>query len=314
MTVVISEEPSEDSRVVSGRFHGAPDAASLAAALQRRYGTESAGDAGQNGVSPASRAAVSAGASTSIERLLGHRSVRAYAPTPLPSGTLELLVGAAQSAASSSNLQLWSVVSVSDPARRRALYEVAGNQAHILECPLFLVWVADLHRPAELARERGMASAGLDYLEMFLMASIDSALAAQNAVVAAEALGLGTVYIGALRNDPLRVAQVLELPEQAYAVFGLCVGFADPEREGAVKPRLPQSVIVHSDRYDPSPLRRGDVAAYDERMSRFYTEQRMEVPRGGWSLHSALRVASVASLRGRDLLRQALSRLGFELR
>ena len=129
----------------------------------------------------------------------------------MPSGTLQLLIGAAQSAASSSNLQLWSVVSVSDPARRRALYEVAGHQAHILECPLFLVWVADLHRPTQLARERGVPSAGLDYLEMFLMASIDSALAAQNAVVAAEALGLGTVYIGALRNDPVRVAQVLEL-------------------------------------------------------------------------------------------------------
>ena len=158
-----------------------------------------------------------------------------------------------------------------------------------------------------------MPSAGLDYLEMFLMASIDSALAAQNAVVAAEALGLGTVYIGALRNDPVRVAEVLELPDRAYAVFGLCVGFADPERDAAVKPRLPQSVIVHRDRYDPSSLRRGDVAEYDDRMTRFYAEQGMEVPRGGWSVHSAQRVASAASLRGRDLLRQALSRLGFGL-
>ena len=314
MTVAVSEEPAEDSRVVPGSSHAASGTSPLAAALDQRYGSASATEGARDDAGPALRAAVTAGASASIERLLGHRSVRAYAPTPLPSGTLELLVAAAQSAASSSNLQLWSVVSVSDAARRRALYEVAGNQAHILECPLFLVWVADLHRPTELARERGVPSVGLDYLEMFLMASIDSALAAQNAVVAAEALGLGTVYIGALRNDPVRVAQALELPERAYAVFGLCVGFADPEREVAVKPRLPQSVIVHSDRYDPSPLSRGDVAAYDERMSRFYAEQGMEVPRGGWSVHSAQRVASVASLRGRDLLRQALSRLGFELR
>jgi nitroreductase len=69
---------------------------------------------------------------------------------------------------------------------------------------------------------------------MFLMAAIDTALAAQNAVVAAESLGLGTVYIGALRNQPERVAQVLGLPHKSFAVFGLCVGHADPEQPTGV--------------------------------------------------------------------------------
>ncbi|XXT12496.1 nitroreductase family protein [Sorangium sp. So ce367] len=69
-----------------------------------------------------------------IEALLGHRSVRRYAPKPLPEGTLELLVAAAQSAPSSSNLQLWSVLSVEDAERRRRLSELAGGQAHIRAC------------------------------------------------------------------------------------------------------------------------------------------------------------------------------------
>jgi nitroreductase len=246
--------------------------------------------------------------------LLSHRSVRQFLPDAIPAGALELLVAAAQSASSSSNLQLWSVVEVTEPARRQALFEVAGHQAHILTCPTFLVWVADLHRPTELAEARGIGHTGLDYLEMFLMASIDTALAAQNAVVAAEALGLGVVYIGALRNDPECVARTLELPPRAYAVFGLCVGWADPEAEGAVKPRLPQSVVLHRDRYGSVAEQQPTVADYDARMVEFYTEQRMQVPAGGWSLHSSQRVASIAALRGRDRLRLALKALGFELR
>jgi nitroreductase len=249
-----------------------------------------------------------------LASLLAHRSVRRYLQKPLPEGTLELLVAAAQSASSSSNLQLWSVIDVRDPERRRALSEVAGQQAHIRECASFLVWVADLHRPTELANSRGIAHEGLSYLEMFLMASIDTALAAQNAVVAAEALGLGVVYIGALRNDPERVAQILGLPARSFAVFGLCVGWPHPEAEGAIKPRLPQGVVLHRERYGNVAEQRSAVDAYDARMVEFYAEQRMSAPAGGWSIHSSQRVASVAALRGRDRLRLALNALGFELR
>ena len=155
-------------------------------------------------------------AKAAIDRLLAHRSVRRYRQKELEPGTLELLVAAAQSAASSSNLQLWSVVNVTDPELRRSLSLVAGDQEHVRQAPLFLVWVADLHRAAELARSRGLPIEGLDYLESFLVASVDAALAAQNAVVAAEALGLGTVYIGALRNHPARVSELLGLPKRAF--------------------------------------------------------------------------------------------------
>ena len=61
-----------------------------------------------------------------------------------------------------------------------------------------------------------------------MVACIDAALAAQNAVVAAESLGLRTVYIGAMRNDPAQVHELLGLPQKAFVVFGLCVGYADP--------------------------------------------------------------------------------------
>lgn len=247
-----------------------------------------------------------------ISSLLSHRSIRAYLSDALPSGTLETLVAAAQSAATSSNLQTWSVVAVEDPSRKEKLSQLANNQAHIRQAPLFLVWLADLARLAQIAESRGLPHEGLDYLEIFLMAAIDAALAAQNAVVAAESLGLGTVYIGALRNKPEEVAQVLELPKQVFAVFGLCVGYADSAVETAIKPRLPQTTVLHRETYKLAD-KEEDIAAYNQAMEAFYQSQKMNVS-GDWTEHSAKRVAFAQSLSGRDRLREVLQNLGFELR
>ncbi len=75
-----------------------------------------------------------------------------------------------------------------------------------------LVWLADLSRLGALGRDRDKPTDGLDYLEMLMVGVVDAALAAQNATVALESLGLGSVYIGALRNDPEAVAELLGLP------------------------------------------------------------------------------------------------------
>ncbi len=247
----------------------------------------------------------------SLTNLLSHRSIRAYKSDPLPSGTLEILVAAAQSASTSSNLQTWSVVAVEDANRKEKLSQLAGNQAHIRQCPLFLVWLADLARLTQIAESLGLAHEGLDYLEMFLMATVDATLAAQNASVAAESLGLGTVYIGAMRNQPEEVAKVLNLPSQVFAVFGLCVGYPDPAHAAAIKPRLPQSAVLHRETYQ---LEQSEaITQYNEVMKAFYTAQQMNIP-GDWSEHSVKRVGFAQSLSGRDRLREALNNLGFQLR
>ena len=248
----------------------------------------------------------------SLKTLLSHRSIRAYSPQPLPSGTLEILVAAAQSASTSSNLQTWSVVAVEDVERKEKLAHLAGNQAYIRQCPLFLVWLADLARLNYVAENRGMSHEGLDYLEMFLTATIDAALAAQNAAVAAESLGLGTVYIGAMRNQPEEVAATLGLPPHVFAVFGMCVGYPDPTQTAAIKPRLPQQAVLHREIYQLSE-QEDAVANYNEVMKAFYTSQQMNVA-GDWVEHSSKRVASGEALSGRDRLREALHNLGFKLR
>jgi nitroreductase len=247
----------------------------------------------------------------SIAGMLDHRSVRGYRPDALPPGTLETLVAAAQSAATSSNLQTWSVVSVEDPAARAVMTEVAGGQKHIMECPLFLVFLADVGRNERMGIAEGTPLAGTPYLETFLVAAIDAALAAQNAVVAAESLGLSTVYIGALRNDTQRVADTLGLPPGTAGVFGLCVGYPKAGSEGEVKPRLPQATILHRGRYDAA----GETAAravYDAEMSGF--SQRNEMAADTWTARVISRIGTIKALRGRDRLAAALNALGFPLK
>lgn len=247
-----------------------------------------------------------------IEQLLAHRSVRAYLPDPVSDTQLAAIVAAAQSAASSSNLNVWSVVAVRAASTRTRLAELAGNQAHVRDAPLQLVWLADLARLRRIAEQLERPSAGLDYTEMFLTAVIDAALAAQNAAAAAESLGLGMVYIGGMRNHPEEVAALLALPPEVFAVFGMCVGTPDPARPAAVKPRPPQAVVLHHERYDQD-VQDAGVEAYNHAMASFYEDQKMNV-HGTWAAHSAKRIAGPESLSGRDRLVDALHALGFKLK
>lgn len=265
--------------------------------LQARYGT--------NAVPPAGKL------NELLRCLLAHRTVRAYLPDALPPGTLETLVAAAQSAASSSNLQLWSVIAVEDAGRKARLAQIANRQAHIEQAPLLLVWLADLSRADRMAAAQGRTLEGSDYLESFVVAALDAALAAQNAAAAAESMGLGTCYIGALRNDPERVAAELGLPPRAMAVFGLCVGREDPARPAEIKPRLPQPVVVFRERYSLQ-AEMEQVAIYDETLAAFSRDQGMG--NVSWTDRVFARLGSSKGLYGRERMRSMMKALGFELR
>ncbi|RWX79347.1 NADPH-dependent oxidoreductase [Neorhizobium lilium] len=265
--------------------------------LRRRYG--------------AAQSADTSNWNSALESILSHRSVRNYLPQPVPDGLLHLAVAAAQSAPTSSGLQAWSVVAVEDPERRAKLAELAGPNPQILSAPLFLVWLADLSRLRKIATERDKSGDGLDYFESFLLASVDAALAAQNALVALESLGLGTCYIGGIRNHPAEVGEVLGLPPESFAVFGMTVGYPDPTVETEIKPRLPQQLVLHRERYQPQ-TSEAELSAYDERMAAFQTGQGM--PPRGWTNVVASRIADVAALKGRDALIQVVRRMGFKVK
>jgi len=240
---------------------------------------------------------------TTLDGLLAHRSVRAFLDKPLAPEILPTLVAAAQSAASSSNLQLWSVIAVEDRAKIARLSELAGNQPHIREAPLFLVWLLDFARLRKVAQSRNGDPQFLSSFNGWTTGAIDVGLAAQNAVVAAESLGLGTVYIGALRRDPVAVAAELELPQETFPLLGLSIGYPDPARPTAIKPRLSQAAVLHRERYTPTEP--AEIDRYDERLVEFFEAQKL--PHVAWSKQTTERLAH------RDQLAQAAAKLGFSL-
>jgi nitroreductase len=168
---------------------------------------------------------------------------------------------------------------VTDCEKRAAFKEITGGQAYVEVAPEFLVFCADLSRPMRCCTEHGGSpSEGLT--EHFIIATVDVALYAQNVAVAAESAGLGICYIGAIRNDAARSAELLNLPAQVYPVFGMCIGWPDQDPE--VKPRLPVSVVLKENSYSIDGEAEA-IAAYDDEMRKYYASRSANIKIQGWS-------------------------------
>ena len=149
-------------------------------------------------------------ASPTIELIHLHGSVRKYKSKSVSQELIEEIVSAGQRAATSSNLQMYSVVVTSSLDKRRQMQVYCNNQKHISQAPIFLTWCADLSRLDRICRSKGYTQEA-GHVENFLLAVVDVAIAAQNAALAAQSLGLGFCYIGAIRNNPREVIRLLDL-------------------------------------------------------------------------------------------------------
>ncbi len=243
-------------------------------------------------------------ASETINALLGRRSIRKYTDKPVTDAHVDAILGAALRAPTSSNVQAYSVVVVRDQARKEKISVPCGNQKHIVSCPVFLAFLADLTR-IEAAFQRHGHSADDNNLEMGLVATIDAALVGMSAYIAAESLGIQGVMIGAVRNDPEKIAEILNLPKRTYAVFGMCLGF--PDEAPKQKPRMPVSGIVHRETYD----REASLAVldpYNAELRRHYESIGKQTTADSWSDE----VDAKLSAKARDGLRAQLKARGFD--
>ncbi len=254
-----------------------------------------------------SESPVPGGVPDQLARFLTHRSVRAYADREISRDIVAGLVAAAQSAATSSNLQMWSVVSVQDSDRRNEIARLCADQKQIHEAPWFFAFCVDLERVARASEAVGENPTALDAAEFYTMGVVDAALAAERMVCAAESLGIASCYIGALRNDVYAVKKLLGLPKRAIGVFGLCLGYPAESAGAEIKPRLSQESVWFEEVYDEE---RG-LGDYDERMVEFYESQGMN-PGVNWSQRSGRRVSG--ALGGREAIRGFLAEQGLDLR
>ncbi|SDK36747.1 oxygen-insensitive NADPH nitroreductase [Billgrantia gudaonensis] len=239
-----------------------------------------------------------------IELLKSHRSIRKFADRPVSRELLEELIRAGQAAATSSHVQACSVIHVKNPEKRAAIADYAGGQGYVASCGAFLVFCADMKRPTEAAERTG-ARVVRGMTEHLLVATVDTALMAQNVAVAAESEGLGICYIGGIRNDPRAVSDLLELPQHVYPVFGMCLGY--PAHDPDVKPRLPVEAILKEDRYTDD---REWVEAFDDTMHAYYRSRKGGPKDSTWSQN----LTPLFDTKLRPHMREFLIERGFEMK
>lgn len=204
-----------------------------------------------------------------IEKMLQHASVRNFKPEALPLETKNLLITAAQSGSSSNFVQAYTIIEIADESVRREIAEISGSAAYVNQTGAFYLFVADWYRQAEILRDYEQELAALRNMEALTVAVVDTTIAAQNMAIAAESMDLGVCYIGGIRNNLAKVAQILDLPELTVPLFGLSVGY--PNFRNEVKPRLPQHNIFSVDGYDRQKLT--DLSAYKATSANYYKQR-----------------------------------------
>ncbi|MFT7597928.1 MAG: nitroreductase [Acidimicrobiales bacterium] len=252
--------------------------------------------------------------SPTIRAMLEHRTCRDYLDQPLEDGLLDLVLAAAFSTPSKSDLQQCSVVVVDDPVRRAAIAELIPTMPWIADCARFLLFCGDSRRIRGVAEQQETEFAN-DHLDAFLNAAGDAATHLSSFIWAAESVGLGTCPISVVRNHIAEVAQIVELPQHVFPFAGLCVGW--PRELRRLSPRLPTTVTVHRDVYDDSEAP-NLIADYDKRRAGAYQppdDQQLDTDRWGvaefygWSTEKSRMVAR----RERDQLAEFLTDQGFGL-
>lgn len=241
-----------------------------------------------------------------IQLLKSHRSIRKFLDWKIRNELFEELIRAGQSAATSSHIQAYSIIHVANKKTCKALAALSGGQHYVSDCSHFLVFCADMKRPTDAAERAGIEVVR-GTTEQLLVATVDTALVAQNVATAAESEGLGVCYIGGIRNDPAEVSRLLRLPDHVYPVFGMCIGYPDQKPE--IKPRLPMASILKRDFYQDN-QDAALVATYDDTISAYYQARSSGKKNTTWS--EQLKPLFSTKLRGhmRDFLRAR----GFEMK
>lgn len=232
-----------------------------------------------------------------LDILQNHRTYRDYEPdTVLPDTHIQALLNSARQAPSWMNGQHYSIIRITDPNIRRTIGKLQPKNPQIITAAEFWVFVADLYRVHLACQAYGGNGEHLAGTESLITAVTDTALAAENALIAAESLGYAGCFIGSIRADAAALIELLALPEYCYPLFGLCIG--KPSTPMRVKPRLPEQAVVFENRYNPALEQ--PLAEYEQTMLDF-AEARETLP---WREKFARYYSRTPSAAGDELFRE----------
>ena len=184
-----------------------------------------------------------------IASLRARKSVRAYLNKPIPSEAKQAILEAACQAPTAGNQQLYTIIDVTDQSLKDRLAVSCDNQPFIAAAPLVLIFCADCRKWLRAYEEAGL-SPRLPSAADLTLAVIDAAIAAQNAVVAAESLGIGSCYIGDILEQRETHQAMLNLPPYVVPAVMLVLGYPTEQQQERPKPaRCAMKHIVHENAY-----------------------------------------------------------------
>lgn len=239
-----------------------------------------------------------------IETILNHRSVRSFEEKKLTKEQIEIIVRSAQAASTSSFIQAYSIIGVTDPKMKKQLAELAGNQPYVEHNGHFFVFCADLHRHEMIGKmENKEVLYSIESTEKFMVSLIDTALAAQNAAIAAESMGLGICYIGGIRNQLNEVREVLHTPEHVIPLFGMAIGY--PKDLNEQKPRLPFEHIYHENKYEQDEVKlKAQLEEYNRLIAQYYEERTNGARKDTWTSQMGNMLEQHVRIYMKDFLQQ----------
>lgn len=184
-----------------------------------------------------------------IEQLKERKSVRVFADREIPSEEVSAILEAAVNAPTAGNQQLYTIIHVTDPQLKAKLAESCDNQPFIATAPLVLVFCADCRKWYHSFLEYGCEPRKPGVGDLMLAVS-DTNIAAQNAVVAAHSLGIGSCYIGDIMENAEQQRQLLSLPPYVFPAAMLVFGYpTQAQLERPKPPRSEMGYIVHENGY-----------------------------------------------------------------
>lgn len=202
-----------------------------------------------------------------IHTLLEHRTIRAYKDTPVSKDMLDAILEVGMRTATSNGMQSCSIIRVTDPQIKQALSEICG-QKYVATAPELLIFLVDSFRNDQIAKAKNEVHESAADMDRFMQGVTDGSLMAQNIVVAAESLGLGTTYLGSILNNVPKLIELLKLPPLTFPIVGLIIGH--PNQEPQLKPRMNKSFRVFDNHYRVLADYKESFAEYDEEMQTYY--------------------------------------------
>jgi len=204
---------------------------------------------GNNSAAPQTREATVEKGSHPNEtmRLLFERaSCRSFSDRSVPGDVLRMVLEAGTHAPTAGNLQPYSVIKIESPEERRRLAELCG-QKFIGEAPVNLIFCIDLHRLERWADLETAPFTATNSFRHFWVSFQDTVMCAQNICTAADAMGLGSVYIGTVLEVFAQLREMLQLPKGVFPVVLLCLGY--PKMKATPRKKLGAETIVHDEKY-----------------------------------------------------------------